>query len=86
MLKLSIADRPAEQRLDDAEQAKAAGELRAQYLPECRAKSRTTFDCVMAAETTAAVLACEPQASFKSSTSNSSVAPGGMAPAAPRSP
>ncbi|HSD87509.1 MAG TPA: hypothetical protein VLB44_08335 [Kofleriaceae bacterium] len=86
VMKVSIADRPADQRIDEAEQAKAAGELRAQYFPECRAKSRATFDCVMAAQTTSGILGCEPQASRSSSTSNSNVAPGGMTPAAPRSP
>jgi hypothetical protein len=53
----------------------------------CRALSRDTFRCAMAATTLTALAACQPaQRTPSSSTSNSSVAPGGMTPPAPRSP
>ena len=50
----------------------------------CRTLSRDAYRCAMAATTLAALAACQRTPS--SSTSNSSVAPGGILPPAPRSP
>jgi hypothetical protein len=62
-------------------------QLRAQLQPfvdECAALPRASYACAAAATSTAQLAAC--QATRSSSTSNSSVAPGGMTPAAPREP
>lgn len=88
---------PADQVPTDAEQAAVRDELRAGFLAECRASSRDSYDCARAATTLDALGACgkasvEPRAETSaystrsSSTSNSSVAPGGITPPAPRSP
>jgi hypothetical protein len=58
--------------------------LRDDLLAGCRALPRDIYRCAMAATTLSALAACQPSPS--SSTSNSSVAPGGMTPPAPRSP
>jgi hypothetical protein len=58
--------------------------LREDFLAGCRTLSRAEWRCAVAAPTLAALSAC--QATPSSSTSNSSVAPGGIAPPAPRSP
>ena len=50
----------------------------------CRSLSRDAYRCAMAAATLDALAGCQRTPS--SSTSNSSVAPGGMTPPAPRSP
>ena len=50
----------------------------------CRTLSRDMYRCAMAAATLDALAGCQRTPS--SSTSNSSVAPGGMTPPAPRSP
>lgn len=75
---------PADQLPTEAEQAALRGELRASFLPACREGSREGYQCAMAARTLAELDAC--QATPSSSTSNSSVAPGGITPPAPRSP
>ena len=54
------------------------------YADECRTLPRDAYRCAIAAKTTAELTACH--ATLSSSTSNSSVAPGGMTPPAPRSP
>ncbi len=54
------------------------------FLADCRALPRDAYRCAMAAPTLAALAACQRTPS--SSTSNSSVAPGGILPPAPRSP
>lgn len=58
--------------------------LRDDFMAGCRALSRDAFRCAMAATTLDALAACQRTPS--SSTSNSSVAPGGITPPAPRSP
>jgi len=58
--------------------------LREDFLPGCRALPGDAYRCAMAATTLARMAACQPMR--RSSTSNSSVAPGGMTPPAPRSP
>jgi hypothetical protein len=64
------------------EVAKIETELRDLFLSECRTLEQVR--CGMAATTTAELSIC--QATPSSSTSNSSVAPPGITPAAPRSP
>ncbi len=66
----------------DAELAQLRTELRAD--PGCRALPIDRYRCVIAAKTLADVAACHSTPS--NSTSNSSVAPGGITPAAPALP
>ncbi|HEX8110010.1 MAG TPA: hypothetical protein VF516_19910 [Kofleriaceae bacterium] len=54
------------------------------FVAGCRTLPRDAYRCAMAATTLAALAACQRTPS--SSTSNSSVAPGGILPPAPRSP
>jgi hypothetical protein len=56
-----------------------------QLMAECQAMPRATYRCAMAAGTMADLADCD-QRTPSSSTSNSSVEPGGMTPPAPRSP
>ena len=80
------ATRP-DQPTSEADQTEQRGIDHAQRMTECRALPRTAIECALAARTSEAVAACDrDQATRSSSTSNSSVAPGGMTPAAPRSP
>ena len=58
--------------------------LRDELLAGCRALPRDAYRCAMAATTLTALAGCQRTPS--SSTSNSSVAPGGMTRPAPRSP
>jgi hypothetical protein len=58
--------------------------LQDEFLAGCRSLPRDAYRCAMAATTLAALAACQRTPS--SSTSNSSVAPGGMTLPAPRSP
>jgi len=76
---------PADQLPTEAEQAALRAELRGRFLAECRAGTRPGYDCAIAARSLAELAGC--QVIRSSSTSNSSVAPGGiLPPAAPRSP
>src|SRR5262245_59566502 len=75
---------PPAQVPTEAEQAALGAELRGKFLTDCRGGSRRGYDCAIAARTLAELGGC--QATRSSSTSNSSVAPGGIAPPAPRSP
>ena len=54
------------------------------FVAGCRRLPRDAYQCAMAATTLPALAACQRTPS--SSTSNSSVAPGGITPPAPRSP
>jgi hypothetical protein len=58
--------------------------LHDEFVAGCRALPREAYRCAMAATTLAALAGCQRTPS--SSTSNSSVAPGGILPPAPRSP
>jgi len=58
--------------------------LHEDFMAGCRALPRGAYRCAMAATSLPALVACQP--TLSSSTSNSSVAPGGIAPPAPRSP
>jgi len=73
----------AEQLPTEADQATLVAELRRD--PGCRALSRDAYRCALAALSIDEIEACR-QSTPSSSTSNSSVAPGGMTPPAPRSP
>lgn len=64
--------------------AKIEADLRGQFLAGCRASTLEGHRCAMAATTTAELATCQRTPS--SSTSNSSVAPPGITPAAPLSP
>jgi hypothetical protein len=75
---------PPEQVPTEAEQAALGTELRGKLLGDCRGGTRRGYDCAIAAKSLAELGGC--QATRSSSTSNSSVAPGGIAPPAPRSP
>ena len=66
------------------DQAAIRARLEADYLPRCKAGARDEVRCGLAAATSAALVACQRTPS--SSTSNSSVAPPGITPPAPRSP
>lgn len=66
-----------------ADQEGVASQLRA-FVDECRTRSRESYRCAMAARSMSELVACQPTPS--SSTSNSSVAPGGITPPAPVAP
>jgi hypothetical protein len=78
------AAKPPELVASDDAQAKLRADL-AGELAGCRALPREAYRCALAAATLDALAAC--QASLSSSTSNNSVAPGGiLPPAAPVAP
>jgi hypothetical protein len=77
------AHRPADQQSTQTEQAQLASRLQP-FTDECRTLTRDQVRCGLAATTIAELTACQP--TLSSSTSNNSVAPGGMTPPAPRSP
>jgi hypothetical protein len=87
-LELALATRTMDQPLDDAERASVLAGLRQRFASRCRELPSATYRCFMAAATLDALHACDEhdQATFRSSTSNSSVAFGGITPPAPRSP
>jgi len=76
---------PPDKKLTDDEAAKARAKLHDAFTAQCLAMPRAIYTCAMAAPTMQDLAACD-QATPSSSTSNSSVAPGGITPAAPRSP
>jgi len=75
---------PPEQVPTEAEQAALRAELRDGFLASCQGGTREGYRCARAATTLRELDACYSTRS--SSTSNSSVAPGGITPPAPRSP
>jgi hypothetical protein len=77
------AGRPAP-RATEADHEAVRRALHDELLSGCRTLSRAAFRCAIAATTLAELAGC--QSTRNSSTSNSSVAPGGMTPPAPRSP
>jgi hypothetical protein len=79
MVQLASSERPADQQISQAEQDTIVAAM------TCEGVNRDIYDCAMAASTTTAMAACD-QRTPSSSTSNSSVAPGGMTPPAPRAP
>ena len=58
VVKVAIAERPADQQIDETEQAKIRADARPQFLPECRAYDRATYNCALAATATAQIEAC----------------------------
>ncbi len=66
------------------EAAKIEADLRGQFVADCRSTSQAAYRCGRAAKTLDELATCQPTPS--SSTSNSSVAPPGITPAAPLSP
>lgn len=75
--------RPPDQLSTEADQEQLKIRLRP-FVDECRALPRDSYRCAIAATALAELAACHSTPS--SSTSNSSVAPGGITPPAPRSP
>ena len=81
------ASRPAEPQATAADHEAIRRALHEDFMAGCRALPRDAYRCAITAPTLAALSACQPaQRTPSSSTSNSSVAPGGMTPPAPRSP
>lgn len=81
------AGRPAEPQATEADHEAIRRALHEDFMTGCRALAPEAYRCAIAAPTLAALSACQPaQRTPTSSTSNSSVAPGGMTPPAPRSP
>ncbi len=83
-LTIGIAGHPAKPAPSEPDQQAIRAELRGQVLADCRDGTRETHRCGLAAKTLDELAACHSTRS--SSTSNSSVAPGGIKPPAPRSP
>jgi hypothetical protein len=81
------AARPTEPQATEADHEAIRRALHEDFMTGCRTLAPDAYRCAIAAPTLAALSACEPaQRTPISSTSNSSVAPGGMTPPAPRSP
>ena len=78
------AARASEPRTTEADHEAIRRKLHEEFMTGCHQLSRDAYACAIAARTLSELSAC--QASESSSTSNSSVAPGGMTPPAPRSP
>ena len=80
---LTLREHPPEPAPSEAEAQAIAQPLRS-FVAECTALSREAYRCGMEATSLVTVTACH--ATPSSSTSNSSVAPPGITPPAPRSP
>lgn len=86
------AARPTEPQATAADHEAIRRGLHEDFMAGCRALAPDRYRCALAAPSLAAMAACEPagpapaQRMPISSTSNSSVAPAGMTPPAPRSP
>lgn len=80
---LGIAERRGEETTQ-ADHEAVRRSLREEFMTSCRALPRTAWQCAIAATSLDAMTACQRTPS--SSTSNSSVAPPGITPPAPRSP
>jgi hypothetical protein len=86
-VKLGIDDQAAravEPAASQADHEATRRKLHADFVPGCRALARPAYQCAIAATSLAGLAGCQRTAS--SSTSNSSVAPPGIRPPAPRSP
>ena len=82
---LGINERGESQpRTTPADHEAVRRKLHEDFMAGCQTLPRGAYRCAMAAAALPALLACQP--TLSSSTSNSSVAPGGIAPPAPRSP
>ena len=81
------AARPAEPRTTESDHEAVRRKLHDDFMSGCRTLPRDAYDCAIAAATLTALASCQPSQRIpSSSTSNKSVAPGGMTPPAPRSP
>lgn len=80
---LGITEQPAPRSTESDHEA-VRRSLHDDFVAGCRTLPRDAYRCAMAATTLAGLAACQRTSS--SSTSNSSVAPGGILPPAPRSP
>ena len=81
------AARPAAQRTTEADHEAVRRKLHEDFMTGCRTLPNDVFRCAAAAPTLAELVACQPaQRMPSSSTSNKSVAPGGITPPAPMSP
>jgi len=78
------AARPGEPQATEADHEAIRRSLHEDFVAGCRGLSREAYRCAMAATTLTELAAC--QRTDSNSTSNSSVAPAGMTPPAPRSP
>lgn len=78
------AARSAEPRTTESDHEAVRRALHDDFMTGCRTLPRDAFRCAIAASTLVELAGCQP--TRNSSTSNSSVAPGGMTPPAPRSP
>jgi hypothetical protein len=78
------AARPAEQRATEADHEAVRRKLHEDFMAGCRTLPRDAYRCAVVASTLTELAGC--QTTRSSSTSNSSVAPGGITPPAPRSP
>jgi hypothetical protein len=77
--------RSGEPRTTEADHEAVRRRLHEEFMTDCRSLSRDAYACAIASRTLSELSACQPSPS--SSTSNSSVAPGGISPPpAPRSP
>ncbi len=83
VVELTLREHPAEPAPSAAEMQAIDQPLRS-FVTECTALSREAYRCGMEATSLVTVTACH--ATPSSSTSNSSVAPPGITPPAPRSP
>ncbi|CAN5711793.1 hypothetical protein BH11MYX3_BH11MYX3_42020 [soil metagenome] len=77
---VTLREHPPEPAPSEAESQQIDRALRP-FAAECSSLTREAYRCGMAAATVASLTACQERPS--SSTSNSSVAPGGIAPPAP---
>ena len=78
------AARAVEPRTTEADHEAVRRGLHDDFAAGCRTLPRAAYRCALAATTLAELAGCQPSPS--SSTSNSSVAPGGITAPAPRSP
>jgi len=77
IVQVTVSERPADQQISEAEQDHIITAM------ACDGVTREIYDCAMAASASTAMAACD-QRRLSNSTSNSSVAPGGITPPAPR--
>jgi hypothetical protein len=81
----AVALGAADRKATDDEQTRVRGELRGRYIAICRDMSRRVYACALAASSLDALESCD-HPTRSSSTSNSSVEPGGITPGTPRAP
>lgn len=78
---------PGRPRATQADHEAVRRAVHDEFIADCQHLPRAAYRCAMASTTLAALAECQPtQPSLSSSTSNSSVAPPGIAPPAPRAP